>query len=79
MVYQFQIEVAPGEWLNFASAEGSGLHPAGAAISDLWKANGEMLDAGRYRYRPEDGGSDDWFCLTLHSAWRASSKPAIAA
>jgi hypothetical protein len=78
MMYRFQIEMSPDRWLDFGSAEGFGLHPAGAAISELWKANGETLEAGRYRYRPDHGG-DDWVCLTLHSDWRARSESTVAA
>jgi hypothetical protein len=67
MMFRFQIEAAPGSWLNVGSAEGHGAHAAGAAIHELMKANGGTLKAGEYRCRPLDGFTQDWSRLTLRS------------
>jgi hypothetical protein len=67
MIFRFQIEVAPDSWLDFGSAEGSGLHSVGSAIHKLVKAKGGTLEAGTYRYRPVDGFTHDWSRLTIAS------------
>ena len=67
MMFRFQIEVAPDTWLDFGSAEGSGLNSVGSAIHELVKAKGGTLEAGRYRYRPVDGFTQDWSRLTIDS------------
>jgi hypothetical protein len=74
MIFRFQIEVAPDSWLDVGSAEGSGLHPVGSAISELVKTNGDTLKAGRYRYRAVDGTTHDWTRLTLESTWKYGRK-----
>ena len=68
MIFRFQVQVAPGKWLDFGSAEGSGFHPVGTAIAALMRAKGGTLEAGRYRYRPLDGVTHDWTPLTLDSS-----------
>jgi hypothetical protein len=67
MRFRFQIEVAPGKWLDFGSAQGSGLYAAQSAIHELVKASGGRLRAGRYRYRAVDGFTHDWSSLTIDS------------
>ena len=67
MMYLFQFEAAPGSWLSVGSAEGYGVHAAGAAIHELMKANGGKLKAGEYRCRPLDGVTHGWSRLTLRS------------
>jgi len=52
MMFTFQIEAAPGSWLNIGSAEGRGAHGVGTAIHELLQANGGALQAGKYRCRP---------------------------
>ena len=69
MIFRFQIEVAPGSWLDFGTAEGAGLHPVGSAIHELLKLNRGTLKAGHYRYRAVDGVTHDWTSLTLDSTW----------
>jgi hypothetical protein len=69
MIFRFQIEIAPDSWLDFGTAQGSGLHPVGSAINELMKAKGGTLKAGRYRYRAVDGVTHDWSRLTLDSTW----------
>jgi hypothetical protein len=66
-MFRFQIEVAPGSWLDFGSAQGSGLYSAQSAIHELVKANGGRLRAGRYRYRAVDGFTHEWSNLTIDS------------
>jgi hypothetical protein len=68
MMFRFQIEVAPGRWLDFGSAQGFGLHSAQSAIHELVKANGGRLRAGSYRYRAVDGITHDWSNLTIDSS-----------
>lgn len=68
MMYLFQIEVAPGNWLNIGSARGHGAHGVGTAIYELMKANGGTLEPGEYRCRPLDGITHEWSHLTLKSS-----------
>jgi hypothetical protein len=72
MMFIFQIEVAPGNWLNAGSAEGGGVHGVGVAIHGLMKANGGTLKAGEYRCRPLDGVTQEWSRLTLSSTGYAN-------
>jgi hypothetical protein len=74
MMIRFQIEVAPGRWLDFGSAQGSGLYSAQSAIHELMKANGGRLRAGRYRYRAVDGFTHDWSNLTIDSTWMGQER-----
>jgi hypothetical protein len=67
MMFRFQVEVAPDTWLDFGSAEGSGLNSVGSAIHELVKAKGGTLEAGKYRYRPVDGFTTEWSRLTIDS------------
>jgi hypothetical protein len=67
MIYRFQIELAPDQWLDIGSAHGSGPHPVGAAIHDLLKSRDGSLRAGTYRYRPIDRVTHEWSLLTLDS------------
>ncbi len=69
MMFRFQIEVAPGKWLDYGMARGSGLYSAQSAIRELVKAHGGRLGAGRYRYRAVDGFTHDWSNLTIDSTW----------
>jgi hypothetical protein len=76
MIFRFQVEVAPDTWLDFGSAESSGLHQAGVAITELVKSKGGTLKAGRYRYRPVDGVTHHWSRLTIDSSWTDDGRPA---
>jgi hypothetical protein len=75
MMFVFQIEAAPGSWLNVGSAEGQGVHGAGTAIHALMKANGGTLKAGEYRCRPLDGITQEWSHLTLSSTGHPNPEP----
>jgi hypothetical protein len=75
MKYIFQIEVAPGSWLDVGSAEGQGVHGVGTAIHELMKAHGGTLKAGEYRSRPLDGITREWSRLTLSSTGNPNPEP----
>jgi len=60
MMFVFQIEATPGDWLNVGSAEGDGVHGVGVAIHELMKANGGTLgpastDVARLMASPRNG------------------------
>ena len=75
MMFTFQIEAAPGSWLNIGSAEGRGAHGVGTAIHELLQANGGALQAGKYRCRPLDGFTQEWSYITLSSTGHPSPGP----
>jgi len=75
MMFRFQIEAAPGSWLDVGSAQGQGVNAVGAAVYELMQAKGGTLKAGEYRCRPLDGVTQDWSRLTLRSTGHPNLEP----
>lgn len=70
--FEFEYEDESAEWEPLGTGQGSGEGHLAEALTDIEEGGKEGLVAGRYRYRPDDGSTEQWKVFTLDAGRRIS-------